>query len=486
VFPEQFPARRGAGIEQRRCRAQRACLGALLGLLLACFVASDASAEGEDDDVSRISEPCELAPGTVARVVTELHRQSCGNESCSQQKTIVISLDETPLVSVAVFLGGAVPGTDVNVECERHVVRLSALDVPESPRLEFGYDPGRGGLVLLSGARDLVERAWQRPASSDPEGSPFSGALRGLLETVSAPDNVAIEGMADLSAALELLAARDALAAGFLERAEHGVLRVQASLSPVLETRRRRLAREIQAVRQRTLPLRLVERRSIGTALAVQKLPLDVGELATLFWRNDELCVVAEETPAAAMRCYAAARGRWGPPVPVARPTSSGHELTSIELPHVLRCSGGYVTQRTTPPGPTPCNGGPGESSSELVGIVDRDAMLLERGRAFVLNRAPARDEARSVRAGNELLRRSAGSFVVGDGCCRFLQSGALRRLGDDDERVFDVLGPPPAGESWLGPPLASPDQRWVVAQSGFRPGPRSITLFLFRVERLR
>ena len=40
------------------------------------------------------------------------------------------------------------------------------------------------------------------------------------------------------------------------------------------------------------MPVRVVERRGLGTTREAQTLPIDAGEAATTFWRKDELCVV--------------------------------------------------------------------------------------------------------------------------------------------------------------------------------------------------
>ena len=77
-----------------------------------------------------------------------------------------------------------------------------------------------------------------------------------------------------------------------------------------------------------------------------------------------------------------------------------------------------------------------------------------------------------------------AGTLLIGQGCCRFEDAGGVSRIDTDGEKTWPVLGPPPPGKGkvWLGPALASPDQRWAVAQT-YVEEEKKLALWLFRLS---
>lgn len=76
-----------------------------------------------------------------------------------------------------------------------------------------------------------------------------------------------------------------------------------------------------------------VKRHRLGSTLAVQRIPLDVGGPSSMYWLEDELCVIQEDEPPRARRCYAPAARRWSGARPIVRPASDGSALKVVASP---------------------------------------------------------------------------------------------------------------------------------------------------------
>jgi hypothetical protein len=224
-------------------------------------------------------------------------------------------------------------------------------------------------------------------------------------------------------------------------------------------------------------------RSRLGALKKPQALPIDPGVSPTLFWRRGEVCVVQEDA-SRTMRCYAPDARRWGPLQPIALPTSSGRDLKRVEISSwgiescMDRSSLSMVVRKDIPDNSvTPCQQSPGSELEDVLAVVDGNVFLRV---GFQLDRGGLQGEPLTVAAANTAYARSAGGLLAGNGTLRFLRDGRLARIADDAQHRWDVLGAPPAGHAWAAPPLVSPDQRWVVAQSELA---GSVTLWLFALS---
>lgn len=293
-----------------------------------------------------------------------------------------------------------------------------------------------------------------------------------------ANDLVAVS--AELSAGLWLSIARDTIQAGAWASAER-VLdeHLTRPLTAPLEQRLTQTRRLLADLRAQSQPLQVVARRRLGVTTKQQTLPIDAGESPTLFWRRDQLCVMQEDAPAREMRCYSTASGKWLAKEALLLPASSGQNLKSLDFSGLdsERCAGTYslwiaLPKRLPDNAAALCEESPGTDVERLVAVVDGDAILrdsaeLDTGTLPATNLTEAQVQA--------AFARSAGGLLAGHGC-RFLSNGLLARLSASSEQQWEVRGAAPPDESWLGPPLVSPDQKWAVAQSG-RTG--KVTLWL-------
>jgi hypothetical protein len=361
--------------------------------------------------------------------------------------------------------------------------------------LKLAYDAGAHQLRLPPTVRKLVEDGWRaRPARGDAATAreSLSDALNALIPgqpSPAEPPPFEILGLdAELAQSLSLLVARDNVEAGAWESAEKIIDQAVPTKPPptgVVAQRRGMVTARLAALRRQSAPVVVAKRTRIGTVLAAPTTPVDTDEAPTLFWRGDSLCVGQEDhKPPTEMRCLDAATRKWAAREPIEKPRSSGERLRSMSFPNVTRCEGTWVVQKTVPEkGESPCYDGAGEDAEALVGVVDGDGMLLAGDLGLYVNRGPKKSEALTTKQANALLAKSAGSLVLGNGCCRFLGDGRVARMAKDaDERRWAILGPPPEGQPWYRMPLVSPSQKWAIAFSKANAAP-AITLWLLSLK---
>ena len=442
----------------------------------------------------------------MGRLRTVQEPTACGRYCTTTTRFTVEDADGTPLLGLTndQFTGPELSEEDgyrplLGVRCQRGAVVLT-LEERDDVALTFRWDEKSGRLRLvhtaavqralvlspLSGAdaerraavRALARAALEGAAAAGPDGGPAS-QLGGI-------DQAFVDG-------LTLSTARDAIEAGAWERGEQIVNQVSASwpsrraqpFQPPLSLRKRaaQLREELADRRNDSEPVHVLSRTRLGTLKKVQALPIDPGLAPTLFWRRGEVCV-AQEDASGTMRCYAPEARRWGPRLPVETPVSSARGLKQLDFGSrgMESCLSGpslaLVVRKEVPDDRVnPCERGPGSDLADVLAVVDGSALLRV---GFQLDRGGNEGEPLSVALANEAFARSAGGLLTGNGSSRFLRDGRLALVADDGERRWDVLRAAGPGQSWAAPPLVSPDQRWVVAQS--QQG-GTVTLWLFHLS---
>jgi hypothetical protein len=349
----------------------------------------------------------------------------------------------------------------------------AGFDVPPSPqRLTLFRAASQAFRVLLEPRREA-------PALPAAESSRAPAATAAAPQSLPAPLNH-IVGLDDRARErTELLLAQECIRGGqWLEATEilEAVGEQRVRFTAASQARRRKLLAELSRLRAQTRPLDLAERRRIGRALALQATPLDPGKRATLFWRREDLCVVQEEDPPRFMKCYQPALRQWGARVPVAWPKVDGQILEPPSAATGDGCSAPQ-SQETGIKGDrrdTDCWFDP----NDIVGLLDGPALLLSGPRLAPKDQSAAPIGADRAQA---LIADSSGTRAVGQGCC-WLEP-EQNRLVDmiDGQKSWDLIGAPPASETWTGSPLASPDQTWIAIQSRST-GPE-VRIWLLRVS---
>lgn len=441
---------------------------------------------------------------------TEREPTQCGRHCTTTTTLTVQDKDGSPLLSVSNddYDGPHSDGDGfdplVSVRCERGAVLVALEDGDDAP-LRLAWDEKTRQLRLAHSA--LVQRALAT--------TPLSGAkaeqrahlhalarvLLGSTPLVDPNSGARVE-LTDIDTTfvdrLALGTARDALEAGFWEQAQNIIEHVTDSWPPVnaaaaaamaaqpplaLRKQAAALQAELADRRKNSEPLHVLGRIHLGTTRKVQALPIDAGLAPTLFWRRGEVCVVQEDT-SGTMRCYAPSAQRWSPKVPIELPKSSGLGLKQLNFSSfsLESCLSGSTLSRVVrkeipDTSVSPCEQGPGSDLEDVLAVVDGN-VLLRAG--FELDRGGSRGEPLFAAQANAVFARSAGGLLTGDGRARFLRDGRLARATDDGEHRWHVLGAAAQGETWGAPPLVSPDQRWVVAQSQRADG---VTLWLFQLS---
>jgi hypothetical protein len=474
----------------------------VLCLPLRALTPSIAAARLDDED-KITSRSCRLAKGRVGRVMVREKPEGCGSGGCGQRTTTTVhDSNDQRLLTLTHDEGDFDPDPfDVVVRCRRGVVEVRAAGITPELMFPLRFDTASGRLRLAAPAPEAD--GWQRPPLvGDPAAR--REQLAQLLDNLLAggegdqtgsglPPWVynQVDGIdRNLRDGIWLLVARDKIEAGEWEQAQKVLddlpnKSVKGGPPPVEVARRMKEVDKLLAdARARTMPVKVIERRRIGTTLAPQRLPIDPGEPAGMFWRNDELCVIQEEQPPRNMRCYSPSAKRWGAAVPIERPGSDGRGFKVVRVSgrDVEQCAGAYdvsmVLPKSVPDDRANACADDGLELNSIVAAVEGGKWLLHGARVATGVEPHVKLDAKQA---TELLRRSAGSLLVGGGCCAFTRTGALEQLSGPSEKTWDVRGATPPGEKWVeGPPLASPDQRWAVAQSA-KPG--RVTLWLYRFD---
>jgi len=477
-------------------------LGCALVLAAVAVLPRAAAADDDDDgdgaDVSEVR--CPLGKGRKAgKIVTTTEKEGCGSGGCTQmQTTELVDGHGNTLIVWSEDIGGDFgQPSSLAFACADGAVVISD---DKDELFKLTYDAREHQLQLPASVHKLVEDGWRAPpargASADRR-ERIAEALNALMPGARGehePPPFQVRGLEPALAQSQwLLVARDKLEAGAWESAETIVNNEVPAEPPPAEAvvkRRAAVTERLAALRRQSAPVVVADRRRVGTVLTAPVTPVASDGAPTLFWRADSLCVAQEDhKPPTEMRCFDPKARKWNAREPLQKPRSSGEHLRSMSYGNVNRCFGVYVVQKSVPESElVACSGGPGEPAEELVGVVDGDAMLLGTESGLFVNRGPEKNKSLTAKEANALVAGSAGSLIVGNGCCRFFNDGRVARLGKDRyERLWPVLGPPPDGHYWSDAPLVSPSQRWAAAFSKAKGSSSpAVTLWLFRVTNRR
>jgi hypothetical protein len=484
----------------------------LLVGLVSCLISPGARSAAGEEAPTVAKAACRLAPGHEGVVEEETLPEACGSGGCGQRSTIrVRDREGRALLTLTTDHGAFASPVAAEVRCARGLVGVRVAGEAPPIEIPLRFDPATGRLRLAGGWPEAD--GWRR--------APLVGGAAArrekrahLLDVVLAGGEAEARGEAapvrpedswvfnvvdgldqEMGGALWALVARDQGAAGDWAGAKERLDRLASSgtperpLAPAVVRRIAQVRRALAAEARRTAPLRVAERRRIGTTLAPQRLPVDPGVPATMYWRGGELCVLQEEEPPRTMRCHAAEARRWGGAVPIEPPAADarGLKVVVVDGRSAEECVGTREARAVVPIGVPDaevdvCEDDRGVLLDAIAAVVEGGALLVPAGAgtfSLAAGLAPARKiDAEAARA---LIARSAGSLLVGGGCCRFGRDQLLRRLDGGGGKTWDLLGAPPRGETWVeGPPLASPDGRFAVAQSARR---GRVSLWLYRLE---
>jgi len=466
--------------------------------------AAEAGQGDEDDDADDWDTPesvdeheCPLGgkpvKGTLEVVVG---RESCGSMGCSnEQSEIVQDADGEALIGVQNRDGDFEGPPRISLDCDGGKVEAKR----ESVTVAFSYDARRRALEFPAASRREIARARTVRAKGDVAQRRvwLAELLEGVVDKPRKPDEAAsgrpILGVDYTDVRLLWLAVvRDEIEAGDWTAAEETLQQHVTGthlppVPPAVAREHASVQARLAALRRQSAPVVVAARHRIGTTLGWPYSPLDVGFPPGIFWRKGSFCVAQEDhKPPVAMRCLDPATRKWAPREPLDKPRGSGESVRSIRYAAVDQCDGDFVVQQTVPETEkTVCGGAPGEDEKTLVAVVDGDALMVESGNGLRLNRGPKKNETLTWTQAAALFASSAGTYLAGNGCCRFLADGdgRLARLGDHAKR-WDVRGDPPEGERWMGTPLVSPSQDWVVAFSHGKAGPTTLWLLQLKLAR--
>jgi len=486
----------------------------LVGLVLALVLPS-ALAHAQDDEEAQVTEePCTLPGGGPGTITTTRSPDVCGRGGCSAETEVVLASDEVRLLA---FSDNVDEGDDLpRLSCNPKDVSVAW----HAGELRFVLQKGR--LKLSPKSSGAIARFWGGPPARSAEERRsredvgvlvrviyYGGGARGFPYGLPGVDQDTVDLM-------DLIAARDAIALGDYENAA-GLIgklgyrkkseprkRIPEKFhlfanfdaiqdGPLSATNKARLAgleRQLVAARERSAPVKLGPRRAIGGAQRILHGPYEVGAQTSMFFRGRELCVVdmprrsPRESKIAPTRmfCVDLAANRPAKEEPYAPPASTGENLVYRDFTHWANpCGMGVAVWRGTPDGPHPCNGGPGVELNALLAVIDTDAILTKTDEGFAIVRGPGKSEPVGVAELPAVLLRSAGTQFFARSQTVFIERARLMRVGGDEKQTWAPLGDRPEGVYWVGAPLVSPDQRWVVAQSGNGDAP--VTIWVFPVR---
>src|SRR5215831_1014242 len=466
--------------------------GRALALLLLLAPPGTAAADEDDDDPDAPEKvdtiECLLGKKDRGTLETTTERETCGSGGCSQEETVVVSNSKGDLlIGVQNRTGDFDNPPQFTIDCHAGAVEVKGAGVA----VTFAYDDKQRRLRLPADVRKTIDQA---------PGALAKGAkaaarerLAELLDEVvpkppepnQQPDTPILDVDHDLVQSLWLAVMRDKIEAGEWDKGEKMLWRVPAAPppAPAVARQRQALVARLAALRRQSVPVVATKRQRIGTTLSLLFNSLDADFAPGIFWRKGSLCVAQEDhKPPTEMRCLDPATRRWAPREPLEKPISNGENLRRIDYPEIDRCYGRFIVQRKVPEtDKSVCSGAPGENDDALVGIVDGDALLIEDGKGLRLNRGPKKNQNLTWPQADALLRTTGGTYLAGDGCCRFRADGRLVRIGNG-EQSWEIRGDPPEGQRWAGPPLVSPSQKWAVAISkGEAP---ATTLWLLGLKR--
>lgn len=439
-------------------------------LALGALVCTTGVARAADEEPTpvRTEAPCSV-PRFDGKLVSEVWPADCDGGSCVTPRALTLENAE----GQAVFGvdGLTAIGGPPALECKDGFVVLSY----EGEALHFEFHAGRLRLSLADSRR--IAGLWAAPEARTRSGIVSHANLALTLSLVQnglrGRDLPRPTGVEDEIADLTLLVSiRDQIRAGRFQPAEEILSLVETSrvqsrphrLSPRVATHVVELRHELDQARRRTLPFSLGPRRFVGGAERVLRTPLDAGGPPELFFRGAELCVVAvapaHDEPAVepawpedAMHCFAPAATSSRGSEPRALPRSSTAELARVA----------------------------GVDVKDLLAVVEGEALLVVARGELVLVRGPTVTETVSPARARELVAGSEGTRLVTRTASYFADSRHIAQIAGERAKTWDVFDKPPDGVAWVGTPLVSPDQRWVVAQSG--DGAHAVSLWVFPIR---
>ncbi|HTQ04848.1 MAG TPA: hypothetical protein VMI54_13375 [Polyangiaceae bacterium] len=359
---------------------------------------------------------------------------------------------------------------------------------------ELRFDFHAGALRLAPDDRRRVAGSWQAPAARTENGFEAHAHLADLLMLARAGlhDGRAPPAGLDeeLVGLVELAMVKDRVRSGAFQLADDLLTDFERAQSPSAPPAGRlprelwvhvvELRHELDDARRRSLPFSLGPRRFVGGAERMLETPLDVERAPELFFRGAELCVVdvapesrpfepsAAEWPEDRMRCFVPSATSAAESEPRASPASAAANLAHLDASSAWnRCrSSTLVSQKPFPDDANTCEGGPVVALDHLLAVVDGDAMLAVSHGELELVRSATVTETISPAHARELVAGSAGTRLFAGTASYFLDARRLVQVAGAETRTWRLLGEPPKGTAWVGVPLVSPDQRWVVAQS--------------------
>jgi len=453
---------------------RRGRVGRALALILLLAPAGAAADDDDDDDPDAPEKvdtvECLLGKGAKGKLETTTDRESCGSGGCSQDETVVVyDAKGDALIGVENRSGDFENPPEFTIDCHDGAVEVKGSGVA----VTFSYDAPQRRLRLPAALGKTIEQA--RGAIAKGDKAAARERLAELLDEVVPkppepnhwPGTPILGVDRDQVQSLWLSVMRDKIEAGQWAKGEAMLWRVPDAPppAPAVARQRQALVGRLAALRKKSVPIVAAARRRIGTTLNLLFDPLAAELPPGIFWRKESLCVAQEDhKPPTEMRCFDPATRRWAPREPLDKPRGSGEALRRIDYPEIYRCYGRFIVQKTVPEtDKSICSSdAPGENDEALVAIVDGDALLVEDGKGLRLNRGPKNNQNLSWPQAAALLETSGGTYLAGDGCCRFLPDGRLARLGNS-EQSWELRGDPPPGERWAGLPLVSPSQRWAV-----------------------
>ncbi len=341
---------------------------------------------------------------------------------------------------------------------------------------ELRFDFHGGHVRLAPAERVRISGLWAGPEARTPSGIDSHALLARTLDLV----RNGIAGLAlprpsgvddELVELMILVSVRDQLRAGQFQAAEDVLTAFDASgaaakpsLPRKIATRVSLLRHELAEARRRTLPFSLGPRRFVGGAERLLRTPLDVGGPPELFFRGAELCVVD------------------------VAPALAGSSAEPAWPEETMHC---FVPEATSSPGSEPreeprssltkLGHFDGEGAGALLAVLDGDAVLEIADGELALVRGSAVTETISPARARELVAGSAGTRLVTRTASYFSDSRHIAQVAGAKAKTWDIFGKPPDGVSWVGTPLVSPDERWVVAQSG--DGSHAVSLWVFPIR---
>jgi len=461
-------------------------------LTLVVLLAGPGVARADDDDdedkpARSETSACLLGKAEKGTLETETSRETCGSGGCSsEESSVVYDAKGTALLGITNQEGDFDHGPSFAIACDGGQVEVSGTGVS----VKFSYDEKRRRLQIAGAVRKQIDRARGAPAKGDAAAARerLAELLEAVVDKPPAPNEIPGTpiGGVDYAAvqSLWVAVARDKTEAGDWAGGEQTIvtrLTPPPPLAPPVARQMTALRARLAVLRRDSVPIAVTARNRIGSTLGWPSSPLDPDFTPGIFWRNGSICVAQEDhKPPTEMRCLDPETRKWAPRAPLEKPRSSGEKLRWLSYPNVDRCFGDYVVQKSVPETQkSVCGGAPGEEREVLVAVVDGDALLLESGPGLRVNRGPKKNQNVSWQQAAALLPSSAGTYLVGEGCCRFLPDGRIARLGKHD-KSWEIRGEPPKGQHWTGVPLVSPAQTWAVAFSkGDAP---AVTLWLLRL----